>query len=114
LKNRGVLDVQNPSNKTASYPQYPLVNKQIAAKMTGLSAETLKRYRLGGLLQKDIHWVAINSRVIRYNISLVLDWLQNKDSNPQGHINAIERYLESLPSGWKKPRIRMLSNQTEP
>ncbi|MEA5573420.1 hypothetical protein [Calothrix sp. UHCC 0171] len=106
--------MQSPPKQIASLPQYPLVNKKIAAERTGLSTETLKRYRLGGLLQKDIHWVAINSRVIRYNIVLVLDWIQNKDTNPQGHINAIERYLESLPSGWQKPRIRRLSNQTKP
>ena len=74
--------------------------------MTGLSAETLKKYRLSGLLQKDIHWVVINSRVIRYNIALVLDWIQNKNSNPQGHIRAIENYLASLPSGQEKPRIK--------
>ena len=96
--------------QNSSSSQYPLVKKQVAAAMTGLSTETLKKYRLRGLLQKDIHWVAINSRVIRYNINLVLDWIQNKDSNPQGHINAIERYLDSLPSGQKKPRRRRLSN----
>ncbi|MEA5599044.1 hypothetical protein [Rivularia sp. UHCC 0363] len=83
---------------------YQLVNKQVAAEMTGLSPETLKKYRLEGILEKDIYWVVINSRVIRYNISLILDWMQNKDSNPQAHIRAIENYLSSLPSAQKKSR----------
>jgi hypothetical protein len=90
----------SPKNMTLQH--YQLVNKQVAAEMTGLSSETLKKYRLEGILQKDIHWVVINSRVIRYNISLVLDWMQNKDSNPQGHLRAIENYLASLPSAQKK------------
>ncbi|MBE9087188.1 hypothetical protein IQ278_34710 [Tolypothrix sp. LEGE 11397] len=92
------------TSKNMTLQHYQLVNKQVAAEMTGLSSETLKKYRLEGILQKDIHWVVINSRVIRYNISLVLDWMQNKDSNPQGHLRAIESYLASLPSGQNKPR----------
>jgi hypothetical protein len=90
--------------KNIKSKHYQLVNKQVVAEMTGLSTETLKKYRLEGLLQKDIHWVMINSRVIRYNISLILDWMQNKDSNPQGHFRAIENYLASLPSGERKTR----------
>jgi len=100
---KGFFSMEN-AQKKMTLQHYQLVNKQVAAEMTGLSSETLKKYRLEGILQKDIHWVVINSRVIRYNISLVLDWMQNKDSNPQGHLRAIESYLASLPSGQKKPR----------
>jgi hypothetical protein len=85
-------------------PHYQFVNKQTAAQLTGLSSETLKRYRRQGKLQKDIHWIAVNSKVIRYNISLVLDWLQNHQSNPQAHLSAIANYLSSLPSSQKKPK----------
>lgn len=94
----------NSSDNTIQLDHYQFVSKQVAAQMTGLSSETLKRYRLEGSLQKDIHWIAINSRVVRYNISLVLDWMQNKDSNPQGHLKAIENYLASLPSSQKKQK----------
>ncbi|MDJ0733531.1 MAG: hypothetical protein QNJ47_05485 [Nostocaceae cyanobacterium] len=44
--------------------------------------------------------------MIRYNISLLLDWMQNKDSNPQGHLQAIENYLASLPSAQRNIRSR--------
>jgi hypothetical protein len=98
--------VKNAPDNTTKSQHYQMVNKQVAQEMTGLSASSLKRYRLEGLLQKDIHWVVINPRVIRYNITLVLDWMQNKDSNPQGHIKAIKNYLASLPSGQKKPRVK--------
>jgi hypothetical protein len=83
---------------------YQFVSKQVVTELTGLSGYTLKRYRLQGKLQQDIHWVAVNSRVIRYNIKLVLDWLQNHISNPQAHLRAIENYLASLPSSQKKVR----------
>jgi hypothetical protein len=82
-------------------PDYPFVTKQVASQMTGLSAETLKKYRLQGKLQQDIHWIAINPRVVKYNIVLILDWMQNHN-NPQGHLIAIENYLASLPSNRKK------------
>ena len=85
---------------------YQLVNKQVAAEMTGLSPQTLKKYRLEGILEKDIYWVMINSRVIRYNISLILDWMQNKDTNPQAHLKAIENYLSSLPSAQNNSRAK--------
>ncbi|BAZ00004.1 hypothetical protein NIES37_39860 [Tolypothrix tenuis PCC 7101] len=83
---------------------YQFVSKHVATELTGLSECTLKRYRLQGKLQQDIHWVTINSRVVRYNITLVLDWLQNHASNPQAHLRAIENYLASLPSNQKKTR----------
>lgn len=82
-----------------------MIEYRLSSKLGQLTlSETLKKYRLVGMLQKDIHWVAINSRVIRYNISLVLDWMQNKDINPQAHLKAIENYLASLPSAQKKLR----------
>jgi hypothetical protein len=83
-------------------PDYPFVSKQVASQLTGLSAETLKKYRLEGKLQKEIHWISINPRVVKYNIVLILDWMQNHNSNPQGHLRAIENYLDSLPSNQKK------------
>ncbi|MBD2596526.1 hypothetical protein H6G74_19630 [Nostoc spongiaeforme FACHB-130] len=83
---------------------YQFVSKQVVSKLTGLSGETLKRYRLQGKLQKDIHWVVLNSRVVRYNITLVLDWVQNHVSNPNAHLRAIDNYLADLPSNQRKKR----------
>jgi hypothetical protein len=57
-------------------------------------------------LAVNIHHVAIAQAAVLQ--------VQTQLSRNKACINAIERYLESLPSGWKKPRIRRLSNQTEP
>ena len=83
-------------------PDYQFIDKNVAAELTGLSSDTLKRYRQKGKLQKDIHWVSINSRVVRYNKTLLIDWIQNHQSNPKAHSKAIENYLASLPSSQKK------------
>lgn len=91
-----------PSNLDSQ--QYPFVTKQVVSKLTGLSGDTLKKYRLQGKLQKDIHWVVLNSRVVRYNITLVLDWVQNHVSNPNAHQRAIDNYLAYLPSNQRKRR----------
>jgi hypothetical protein len=88
---------------------YQFVDKKVVTELTSLSGYTLKRYRLQGKLQQDIHWVMLNSRVVRYNIILILDWMQNYTNNPQAHLRAIENYLASLPSSQKK--IRRNSSQ---
>lgn len=95
-------------SKDLKLQNYPFVNKQSASKLTGLSTETLKRYRLQGKLEKGIHWIAINQRVIKYNISLVLDWIKNYHDNPQKHMKAIENYLASLPSNYKQRQSNRL------
>ncbi|BAY91428.1 hypothetical protein FDUTEX481_01705 [Tolypothrix sp. PCC 7601] len=88
-----------------SKPQdYQFVTKQVMSEVTGLSSNTLKKYRLQGKLQRDIHWITLNSRVVRYNITLVLDWVQNHISNPKAHLRAIENYLADLPSNQPKRR----------
>ncbi|BAZ01114.1 hypothetical protein NIES37_51120 [Tolypothrix tenuis PCC 7101] len=88
-----------------SKPQdYQFVTKQVMSEVTGLSSNTLKKYRLQGKLQRDIHWITLNSRVVRYNIILVLDWVQNHISNPEAHLRAIENYLADLPSNQPKRR----------
>ncbi|WP_013320680.1 helix-turn-helix transcriptional regulator [Gloeothece verrucosa] len=79
------------------------VGKQEVSQHLKLSATTLKRYRLQGLLVEGIHWVRLNSRCIRYNLDLLQDWLQNRD-DPIAHQRAIEIYQASLLSNQKKPR----------
>ncbi len=88
----------------SSIQDYQFIDKKVAGKLTGLSSDTLKRYRQKGKLQKDIHWVSVNSRVVRYNKTLLIDWIQNHQSNPQAHLKAVENYLSSLPSSQKKRR----------
>lgn len=79
------------------------VNKREAERLTGFSYETLKKYRLSGLLIENIHWIKFNSRVVRYNAPLLLDFLQNRN-DPQAHQRAIESYQTTLPSNQRKSR----------
>lgn len=81
------------------------VNKRQLSEQIGLSPETFKRYRLQGIWQEGIHWQKVNCRVTLYNLSLILDWIANRD-NPQAHQRAIENYLYSLPSHQPKKRGR--------
>jgi hypothetical protein len=67
------------------------VKRQEISNLTGLSGETLKKYRLSGMLSEDVHWVRINSRLVLYNVPLVLDWLQNFNQ-PHIHEKAIAVY----------------------
>ncbi|MBL1174136.1 hypothetical protein [Pantanalinema sp. GBBB05] len=89
----------------ASFPL--LVNKHQAARILGISPETLKKYRLakGSTLVQGIHYYVWNSRVVRYNASLLADWGLNRH-NPDAHQKAIELYLASLPANQPKKRGR--------
>jgi hypothetical protein len=75
--------------------------KQEICRLTGLSGDTLKTYRLSGRLSEDIHWVRINSKLVLYNVPLMLDWLQNIN-DPTAHLKAIEAYTNSLLSNQKR------------
>ncbi len=77
------------------------VDKHTAAKITGLSSETLKRERLAGSLKEGIHYVKLNSRTIRYNGDLLHDWMQNRHDE-RAHQRAIEIYQASLLSNRKR------------
>lgn len=77
------------------------VKKREISRLTGLSGDTLKKYRLSGLLSEDIHWIRVNSKVVLYNVPLILDWLQNIH-DPQAHQQAIALYMAALLSNKKK------------
>jgi hypothetical protein len=64
----------------------------------GISADTLKDWRVAGVLKKGLYWTTfphIPSRVF-WNKDLCRDWFVNGDS--PAHARAIEKYLKSLPS----------------
>jgi hypothetical protein len=71
------------------------VKKREISKITGISGETLKKYRLSGRLSENIHWVRVNSKVVLYNVPLMLDWLRNINS-PEVHQQAIDTYQEMM------------------
>jgi hypothetical protein len=77
--------------------QVRFADKQEMSRLTGLSADTLKRYRLSGLLIENVHWIRLNSRTVRYCVPLVLDRIQNQHS-PKLHEKAIENYQTLLMS----------------
>jgi hypothetical protein len=100
--------ISSPQHKTIAQEINRFVKKRELAKITGLSGDTLKRYRGQGLLCEDIHWIRVNSKVVLYNLPLVLDWLQNIH-DPATHQKAIEAYLTALPSHQKKRRSHQIS-----
>ena len=42
------------------------LTKHEAAKLTKLSWQTLRKYRLSGKLKEGIHWIKFNSRNVKY------------------------------------------------
>jgi hypothetical protein len=63
----------------------------------GISPDTLKEWRVTGLLPKGIYWVTLpNSDRIIWIGDLVRDWLVN--GNSPAHQRAISKYIASLPS----------------
>lgn len=81
------------------------VGKRDAERLTGLSHETLKKYRFDGKLTEGIHFVRQNQRLVLYNAALLADWIQNR-ADPQAHQRAIDNYLISLPSNQPVRRRR--------
>jgi hypothetical protein len=95
----------NLSDRTLlqSHGSLRFVKKQEISKLTGLSGDTLKKYRLSGILCEDIHWIRVNSKVVLYNVPLIMDWLQNIH-DPKAHRRAIEAYQAMLLSNRKVRR----------
>lgn len=85
---------------------YSFVGPKVATERTGLSRSTLKRYRLSGKLTEGIHWIRLNSRNTKYNLTLLLDWIQNQISAPNAHQKAVDNYLATLPSNQKAKRVK--------
>lgn len=81
------------------------INKRSVCQLTGLSGETLKRYRRSGQWIEGIHWIKINERLIRYNWPLLKDWLQNCQ-DPIAHQRAIAAYQSTLLSNQARKRGR--------
>lgn len=78
-------------------------NKHTLSERTGYSPHTLKKLRQRGDWIEGIHFVRDNSRVVRYNLNLCLDWLANR-GDPHAHQQAIEAYLVALSASKKKTR----------
>ncbi|WP_435023298.1 hypothetical protein [Nostoc sp. CALU 1950] len=80
-----------------AFMSFIFCNKHVLAQRLGYSPHTLKAIRQRGDWLEGIHYIRPNgnSRVIRYNLEICLNWLANQN-NPNAHQRAIERYLMSL------------------
>lgn len=82
------------------------VDKHQASRITGLSPDTLKTYRLSQKLLEGVHYVALNSRTIRYNAPLLESFIQHGGLQSPEHQRDIDAYLQSLNSNQPKRRGR--------
>jgi hypothetical protein len=80
-------------------------DKHEASRITGLSALTLRDWRLDGRLVEGIHWIRIGTRCVRYNSALLRDYVATQLS-PTIHQRAVDNYLASLPSNKQKHKNR--------
>ncbi len=81
---------------------YSFVDKHEICKILSCCDVTLRRYRANYWIE-GIHWTRINSRVVRYNLELIKDWLVNRHDK-MAHQKAIAKYQETLCDGQKKAK----------
>ena len=74
-----------------------LGDKHTTAEALSISPSTLKKYRLNAKFQlyEGIHYYKLNSRTIRYNLDLMVDWAIHRN-DPHAHQRAIEAYLAKI------------------
>ena len=88
---------------------YQFVDKHQACECLSCCDATLRRYRAGQEWIEGIHWIRINSRVVRYNLELLRDWQANRHDQ-MAHQKAIllrrrcanARYQSLLEANQKK------------
>lgn len=103
VSSRSRATSNTPCSQSTQHQQWGLVNKHEAARILGVSPETLKKYRLqpDSSLIEGIHYHVWNPRTIRYNPNLIADWGLNR-AHPEQHQKTIEAYIASLPSNQRK------------
>ena len=68
-------------------------NAQEAAKLLGCHPGSLNRYRRSGEWIEGAHFWKRNSRVIRYNLTLLRDWDINRN-NPAKHLLVVQKFAK--------------------
>ncbi|MFM7447652.1 MAG: hypothetical protein ACKO24_03510 [Leptolyngbyaceae cyanobacterium] len=95
------------SNVKFSLPEVILrelfVDPALLQEKLGLSTKTLQSLRREGSLIQGIHYSEVNSRLILYNLPLMIDWVVNRH-DPEAHLRAIENFQASLLSNQAKPK----------
>jgi hypothetical protein len=95
------------SNVRISLPEVILrelfVDSAMLQEKLGLSTKTLQSLRREGTLIQGIHYSEVNSRLILYNLPLMIDWVVNRH-DLEAHLRAIENFQASLLSNQVKPK----------
>jgi predicted component of viral defense system (DUF524 family) len=99
------IEVRQLSGSKQPSEQYYLIDKDEAAKRTGLSASTLKEYRLmqNSPLIEGIHYERINSRSLKYRSPLIEHWAASRNA-PDSCLTEIEKFIEYQKSGTRRFR----------
>lgn len=97
----------NKQTIEALSPPIRLIDKHQAAALLSISPSTLKQYRRAKNSPwiEGIHYFRWNSRCIRYNEALLLDWGIHRN-DPQAHQKAIEAFLAQLSNHQPRRRRR--------
>lgn len=69
----------------------------------GLTSHMQQTLRREGTIIQGIHYVEVNSRLILYNLPLMIDWLANRH-DPSAHTRAITHFQASLLSNRPKSK----------
>ena len=79
------------NSKAKDLPTF--VDKHELAARIGYSHHSFKRFRKNKIWLKGIHYIKLNSRTIRYNLDLCLNWLANQHE-PKVHDAYIKEHLK--------------------
>ena len=86
-----------------------LIPESQAIAQFGRSRSFFKRSRNSGKLLYGV-WIRINNRIL-YNEALLTDWFVNQ-TDPQAHQQAIQAFLEALPSNQPRKPGRKAKTST--
>ena len=76
-------------------------DKHEACELLGISPRTLTRYKKQYGWLENIHFFKYNPTTVRYNLTLLQDWLTFRDQ-PHIHQKACDKYVRSLASSKSK------------
>ncbi|MGK7894923.1 MAG: helix-turn-helix transcriptional regulator [Xenococcus sp. (in: cyanobacteria)] len=70
-----------------------LIDKNEVAGMLGVKPATVYRYRNQKIFLEDVHYIRINSRLIRYYKEVIENWVVCGTSDPDQHWEFIHKYF---------------------
>lgn len=82
-----------------------LVRPADAFRIFGVSHSYLEKRRYSGELIEGVHYIKLSHRLIRYNKSMIWDWLRTQN-DPVAHKRTIQHFQAALPSNQPLPKGR--------